>query len=94
VRKENTLTLRHIKKVLKLGFAPQSLSAQVSDARLTMIRVTPGNPSDSANEPDQGFFSQVYLGGPEPFIELEQLSPMMPAGKDASFAFELQGEAH
>ncbi len=89
-RKETALTLRHMKKVLKLGFVPQPFAAQEGGFSLTMSRVTTSG--DSATEPDKGFFSQVYLGGSEPFIELEQLSPMMPAGKDASFVFEIRGE--
>lgn len=90
-RNENDLTLHHLKTVLKLGFVPQALIAHEGDVVLKMSRLAPAETSTS--EPDQGFFTQVYFGGSEPFVELEQLSPMCPAGKDASFAFEIQGTA-
>lgn len=88
-RHDHDLTLRHLKQVMKLGFIPQALVAHAGNSSLKMSRVTPIEAS--ASEPDQGFFTQVYLGGSEPFIELEQLSPLCPAGKAASFAFEIQG---
>jgi len=88
-REGDVLVLRHLKKVMKLGFVPQALIAREKTFALKMDRVTATNISGS--EPDQGFFTQVYLGGPEPFIELEQLSPMFPSGENGSFAFEIQG---
>lgn len=78
-----TLRLRHIGQVEKLGFRPQSLRASIGPATLTVGRgVSEG---DVAGEPDAGFFTQVYLGGPEGFIELEQLSPLWRAGTGARF---------
>ena len=88
-REGDVLVLRHLKKVMKLGFVPQALIALEKTFALKMDRVTATNISGS--EPDHGFFTQVYLGGPEPFIELEQLSPMFPSGENGSFAFEIQG---
>ena len=41
---------------------------------------------------DGGFYTQVYLGGPEPFIELEQLSPRFTAEDGATFAMVLSAE--
>jgi hypothetical protein len=83
------LTLRHIGRVQKLGFTPQPLKAREAPLEFTVRRgVQSGTVVD---EPDAGFFTQVYLGGPEPFIELEQLSPSFPPGSVASFAIELEG---
>lgn len=88
-REDNVLDLRHLNKVMKLGFVPQGLIAREKTFALKMDRVTATHLS--ASEPDRGFFTQVYLGGPESFIELEQLSPLFPSGVNASFAYEIQG---
>lgn len=90
-RDGNELELRHLKKVQKLGFAPQTLTAHEKTFVLKINRPTPTPVSGS--EPDHGFFTQVYLDGPEPFIELEQLSPMFPAAQKVSFAIEIQSDA-
>jgi hypothetical protein len=83
------LTLRHIGRVQKLGFTPQPLNAHEGPFEFTVRR---GEQQGSiTGEPDAGFFTQVYLGGPEPFIELEQLSPSFSPG--ASFTIELEGRA-
>ena len=89
---EKGLMLRHLASVQKLGFFPQPLVARENTFSLTSTR---GEQTGVVvDEPDQGFFTQVYLGGPEPFIELEQLSPSFSAGGGASFAIELEGTAH
>jgi hypothetical protein len=85
------LTLRHIGRVQKLGFTPQPLNASEASLEFTVRRG--GQSGTVVDEPDAGFFTQVYLGGPEPFIELEQLSPSFPPGSVASFAIELEGRA-
>ena len=89
--KDRALTLRHLGRVQKLGFTPQPLNAQEGSFGFTVSR---GEQHGAvASEPDAGFFTQVYLGGPEPFIELEQLSPSFSLGANTSFAIELEGRA-
>ena len=41
---------------------------------------------------DGGFYTQVYLGGSESFIELEQLSPRLTAEDGATFSIALSAE--
>ena len=85
------LQLRHRGVILKLGFRPQTIAGRNESL---VLRVGRGTQTGTAGEsPDRGFFSQVYLGGAEPFIELEQLSPMFAAGTGASFAVTLEGTA-
>ena len=88
-RVENTLTLRHMAEVMKLGFRPQTLAGAAGEFILLVSRgVQTGS---AAGEPDEGFFSQVYLSsGEQGFIELEQLSPLFAAGGGASFATVLE----
>ena len=68
----------------KLGFNAQPLIATMGAATLRVASgVSTGN---VLSTPDEGFVTQVYLGGGESqLIELEQLSPLYPAGADASF---------
>ncbi|HEY4245546.1 MAG TPA: hypothetical protein VGM64_01755 [Lacunisphaera sp.] len=89
--KGQALTLRHIGHVQKLGFNPQPLTAHEGSLGFTVSR---GEQHGTVvSEPDAGFFTQVYLGGPEPFIELEQLSPSFSPGAGTSFSIELEGSA-
>jgi len=82
-RTGHALRLTQHDTVGKLGFRPQFLAG--STGRLS-LRVDRGAVSgEVAGEPDQGFLTQVYLGGREPFIELEQLSPLFAAGQAARF---------
>lgn len=83
------LRLRHLGRVQKLGFPPQPLNAQETHFTLRVNRRAPDG--TVANVPDAGLVTQVYLGGTEPFIELEQLSPAFSPGTDASFVIELEG---
>ena len=88
-RAVDDLTLRHTNTIVKLGFRPQPLTGCAGDLSLTVARgVQTGK---VVAEPDQGFFTQVYLGGHEALIEMEQLSPLFAAGEPASFAVVLQG---
>jgi hypothetical protein len=81
--------LRQLGALLKLGFRPQALNGR---SQALTLRVSRGVQTGlAAAAPDQGFFTQVYLGGPEPFIELEQLSPQFASGAPASFAIVLEG---
>ena len=90
-RRGNALTLRHSSAIEKLGFRPQTLSGRNGSFSLA---VTPDQPGGAAiGEPDEGFLSQVYLGGSEAFIELEQLSPLFAAGAPAAFTVVLEGQA-
>jgi hypothetical protein len=89
--REKQLTLRHLATVQKLGFVPQPLIAHEFSFKLSVGR---GEQTGSvASEPDRGFSTQVYLGGPEPFTELEQLSPSFSIGQSIAFAIELEGSA-
>lgn len=89
-RTGDELTLRHIGAIEKLGFSPQTLTGRSGNYVLTVARGTQSGTVMS--EPDQGFFTQVYLGGQEPFIELEQLSPLFAAGQPASFTVVLEAK--
>jgi hypothetical protein len=87
-RRGDTLSLHHTEAIAKLGFRPQALAGHQGGFALQVER---GACDGSvAGEPDRGFFTQVYLGGREPLIELEQLSPLFAAGQPARFAVVLQ----
>jgi hypothetical protein len=88
-RNGDTLQLRYLGITLKLGFRPQILLGRVGDRTLGVDRYT--SAGTIAASPDEGFFTQVFLGGHEPFIELEQLSPVYAPGTSASFAIVLEG---
>ena len=90
-RSGNDLTLRHVGVIEKLGFFPQSLTGQAGNYILTVARGA--QTGTVVAGPDQGLFTQVYLGGDEPLIELEQLSPLFAAGEPASSAVVLEGKA-
>lgn len=85
------LTLRHRPGlILKSGHRPQPLTGRINGFSL---RVSRGPQTGTVvAEPDRGFFTQVYLGGGEPFIELEQLSPLFSPGAGASFSVILEAE--
>lgn len=87
-RSGDQLTLRHTEAIEKLGFFPQPLTGQAGNYVLTVARGTQNG--TVVSEPDQGFITQVYLGGREAFIELEQLSPLFAAGQSASFDVVLE----
>lgn len=88
-RNGQELTVRHVGIVRKLGFRPQPLSGMVGGSA---FRVSRGGEKGSIhNEPDQGFLTQVYLGGDEPFIELEQLSPTYANAPGVRFEMVLEG---
>ena len=90
-RAGDLLRLRHLGIILKSGFRPQTLTGRIGGFTL---RVSRGPESGRAvASPDQGFFTQVYLGGQEPFIELEQLSPLFAPGTAAGSVIELEGVA-
>lgn len=85
----NRLQLRHLGVVEKLGFRPHALRGRIG---LHTIIVSRGESAGQAvAEPDAGFLTQVYLGGLEPFAELEQLSPLWRAGTKAVFEMVIQG---
>ena len=81
-RQGDTLRLKHIGVIQKLGFRPEALAGGRTDGRSVTVRRGPQS-GQAVDAPDQGFFTQVYLGGNEPFIELEQLTsiwaPKIPA---------------
>lgn len=88
-RDERGLTLRHVRSVRKLGFRPQPLAAK---SGALAFRVSRGVQTGAVvSEPDGGFLTQVYLGGDEPFIELEQLSPLYANGPGVSFEIVIEG---
>jgi hypothetical protein len=90
-REKDTLTLRYLGVTEKLGFRPQGLvGASSASLGLKIGRVS--QTGVVAGEPDQGFSTQVYLGGHEPFIELEQLTPLFSPRQTANFEISIEGE--
>ncbi len=83
------LTLRHLSTVQKLGFPPQTLTAHQQTFSLAVAR--DGQSGNAVNEPDAGFFTQVYLGGNEGFIELEQLTPAFSPNTLTAFTISIEG---
>ncbi|HVZ66496.1 MAG TPA: hypothetical protein VG936_18170 [Lacunisphaera sp.] len=89
-REGNSIQLHHTGKVMKFGFRPQDLAGREAGRTLQVRRGAMSGPPTGA--PDEGFFTQVYLSGPDgSFIELEQLSPIFAAGAAASFEVILDG---
>ena len=87
-RTGDDLTLHCTSAVEKLGFFPQPLTGHAGEFILTVSR---GEQTGTVIAgPDQGLFTQVYLGGDEQLIELEQLSPLFAAGETASFTVGLE----
>lgn len=84
-----SLTLRHLSGIQKLGFPPQTLTAHQQKISLAIGRG--GQSGNAVNEPDAGFFTQVYLGGSEGFIELEQLTPMFSPHTPTAFTISIEG---
>jgi hypothetical protein len=90
IRQGNALVLHYLGVTEKLGFRPQALVSR--DGLAVAIRVDRGRQTGGvAGGPDQGFFTQVFLGGHEPFIELEQLTPLFSPGASATFEIEIAG---
>lgn len=88
--RNSQLTLRHqTNRVLKVGLRSRALLGCHGGFALRVRRGT--QTGQVAAEPDQGFLTQVYLGGNEPFIELEQLSPAFIPGEPATFDIMLEG---
>ncbi|HVU17985.1 MAG TPA: hypothetical protein VHD32_13750 [Candidatus Didemnitutus sp.] len=73
----------------KLGFAPELLEGTIDD-RMKIGVVRGPRTGKTVGEPDHGYFSQVFLGSHEPFIELEQLSPLFAPGGTATFEIILR----
>ena len=88
-RTGDDLTLHCSGAVEKLGFFPQPLTGRAGDYSLAVSR--DGQIGTVIAGPDQGLYTQVYLGGDENLIELEQLSPLFSAGEPASFTVVLEG---
>ncbi len=86
----HALELRHVEAVLKPGFRPQALIAHRAGFALHVERGE--QRGRVVAEPDAGFFTQVYLGGSEPFTELEQLSPAWSPAEPASFEIIVSAE--
>jgi hypothetical protein len=86
------MVLRHTAAIDKLGFRPQPIHGRIGRFALIVGRgETTGEAV--AGELDHGFLTQVYLGGPEAFVELEQLSPQWKAGTPARFEMVLEAAA-
>lgn len=81
--KGEEVEMRYSGEQEKIGFVPQTLVARRGSELFFM-----GRGKQAVNEsgrPDDGFFTQVYLGHPMlPVIELEQLSPLHAVGEGAS----------
>lgn len=77
--------LRHTGTTGKFGFPAQTIVARNGVLVWQIAR----EPLQVAvvDEPDDGFNSQIWLGGAEvPIVELEQLSPRFAAGAEAEFS--------
>lgn len=71
--------LRYSGEDEKLGFHPQVLISELRNERLLVGRGL--QQSNNAGSPDDGLYTQVYLGHPDwPTIELEQLGPLHAPG--------------
>jgi hypothetical protein len=83
------LTLRHRPGfILKIGCPPQTVTGRNGGF---VLRVSRGTLTGTmADEPDRGFYTQIYLGGDTPLIELEQLSPLFAPKADATFTTVLE----
>lgn len=79
-------------KMDKFGFTPQPILARLESGGT--MRIERGAETGNAvSTPDEGFATQIYLGSTRgPVIELEQLSPLFPAGADASFEIIISGD--
>jgi len=83
-RQLNHLSIENGEEPEKLGFRPQFLvGAPREGLWITVDRIS--QTGRIVRDPDLGFPTQVYLGGREPFIELEQLSPLFAMKTDACF---------
>jgi hypothetical protein len=89
-RQENGLALRYLGATEKLGFRPQPLTGWDGITRALVVN-RGAETGAVAGEPDQGFSTQVFLGGNEPFIELEQLTPLFSPDAPASFEISIEG---
>jgi len=87
-RERDVLQLRHIGRAEKLGFRPQTLFALRAGVKVLSV-ARADLKGTVVGEPDAGFPTMVFIGGREPFIELEQLSPLFAAGGDALFEIEV-----
>jgi hypothetical protein len=84
------MQLTHRGTAEKLGFVPQALRGELNGR---VLLVEKGHFTGSpAGEPDAGFLTQVYLGSRDPFVELEQLSPLCRAGETAIFEVVIEGK--
>ncbi len=85
------LVFRHLGVAEKLGFLPRPLRGRIHGLTLTVDRgVLDGLP---CGEPDKGFDTHLFLGSHEPFVELEQLSPLLKAGTPGrGFEAVIRGE--
>jgi hypothetical protein len=80
-------------KMDKFGFTPQPILARV-EGGITMRIERGAETGQAISTPDEGFATQIYLGSARgPVIELEQLSPLFPAGTDASFEIIISRDA-
>ena len=84
------ILIRHGDEPLKFGFTPRALRSLQQNVTLTVAPESlTGEP---AGELNQGYYTEVFLGGREPFIELEQLSPPLnPASPQREFVISIAG---
>jgi hypothetical protein len=90
-RADSLLHLHYRHLVLKTGHRPQTITGRTDAFTLLVGRHTESG--HVAGAPDEGFYTQVYLGGDEPFIELEQLSPLYAPDQPAALTVSLQARA-
>jgi hypothetical protein len=89
--KDGRVQLRFLNVTEKLGFPLQPICARLDAVRWQVA--VGASEGASISVPDDGFVTQVFLGsGADQVIELEQLSPLWVAAKDASFEIVLSVE--
>lgn len=79
------ITLRYGGVREKIGVPPQPIVAEMGAYRLTLRRGEMRGMSESSSVPDLGMLTQAYFGAAEdPFIEIEQLTPLGGEGASVS----------
>lgn len=79
------IVLRYAGEREKIGVPAQPIVAEIGRYRLTLRRGAMSGMSEASSAPDLGMLTQAYFGSPEdPFIEIEQLTPLGAEGGSAA----------
>lgn len=92
--KDGWITVRRDGGEWKMAFPPQALVSQIGDSELILSRGR--STGRVVSEPDLGLLTQIYLGADKdrcPFVEIEQLSPVLEPRGNEPAAFEVSLEA-